>query len=106
MADKQFLPVDALARQQLNSRALTAHSKFMRDVDAKMFQLMSSSGCTSRIRPDQHCKQYLYGLRWEQQGRQNCMDLTYHLPHDQAPVLLAAAQVPTLQRGGDWRSQL
>lgn len=31
MADKQFLPVDALARQQLNSRALTAHSKFMVD---------------------------------------------------------------------------
>lgn len=31
MADKKFLPVDALARQQPKRRALTAHSNFMVD---------------------------------------------------------------------------
>lgn len=32
MADTKILPVDALARQQLNRRALTAHSNFIVDI--------------------------------------------------------------------------
>lgn len=40
MADIKFLPVDALARQQLNKRALTAHSNFI--VDNEVFTMSSN----------------------------------------------------------------
>lgn len=81
MADTEFLPVEASARQQLNRRAVTAHNNFIVDnkyllgrrmtstltAFSRMFSplivrtecpKLSRRGCppvfTSRTRPDQH----------------------------------------------------
>lgn len=50
MADTKFLPVDALARQQLNRRALTAHRNFISD--NLVFDISSSEPKSNYDEPD------------------------------------------------------